>query len=99
MSHLPAFLLCLVGFATLSMAMDRQQRDLAKRSLSKCISYILRTTGTCGLLLALGILVNQQGWGFGLVMFSGHASLSAGIVYCMLIGLTRYISAVSRRAY
>jgi hypothetical protein len=29
------------------------------------------------------------GWSLGLVMFSGHTSLTAAIVYCVLIGLAR----------
>jgi high-affinity Fe2+/Pb2+ permease len=85
-SHLLAFLLCLAGFAALALAMRRQQRDIIGRSLRPATTYVLRASGTCALLFALGILVAWHGWSLGLVMFSGHTSITAGIVYCMLVG-------------
>lgn len=89
MSHLLAFVLSLAGFAVLAGAMNRQQRDLFGRALRPATTRALRLAGTAALLGALGILVEQQGWGLGLVMFSGHTSLAAGIVVCMLIGYQR----------
>ena len=89
MSHLPPFVLCLAGFAALAFAMDRPQRDLIGRSLPMSATRALRIAGACALLLALGVLVAWQGWGLGLVMFSGHTSLTAGIVHCALIGYAR----------
>jgi TRAP-type C4-dicarboxylate transport system permease small subunit len=82
-------MLCLAGFTALAFAMDRQQHDLIGRSLPETTTRALRITGACALLLALGVLVAWQGWGLGLVMFSGHTSLTAGIVHCTLIGYTR----------
>ncbi len=87
MSHGLAFGLCLVAFAALAVSMERQQRDLIGRVLRESITRALRIFGACKLLLVLGTLVIWQGWGLGLVMFSGHTSLAAGIVYCALIGL------------
>ena len=89
MSHLLAFALCLAGFAALAFAMRRQQRDLIGRSLPIAVTVVLRVFGAGALLAALGILVAWHGWSFGLVMFSGHTSLNAGIVYCMLVGYAR----------
>ncbi|CAO3432240.1 DUF3325 domain-containing protein [Azospirillum doebereinerae] len=89
MSHLLTFVLCLVGFTGLALAMDRQQHDLIGRSLPGSATLALRIAGTCALLLALGVLVAWRGWGLGLVMFSGHTSLTAGIVHCTLIGCMR----------
>nr|WP_247838546.1 DUF3325 family protein [Bradyrhizobium sp. 200] len=66
--------------------MRRQQRDIIGRSLRLTTTYALRVAGACALLLALGILVDREGWSLGLVMFSGHTSITAGIVYCMLVG-------------
>jgi hypothetical protein len=97
MSHLPPFLLCLAGFAALAFAMDRQQQDLVGRSLPASATDTLRVAGTGCLLLALGLLVTWQGWGLGLVMFSGHTSLAAGIVHCAIIGYTRGYPRSSRR--
>ena len=91
MIHLMSFALCLAGFATLALAVRRQQRDIIGRPLRPTTTYTLRAAGTCALLLALGVLVASAGWGLGLVMFSGHTTLAAGVVYCGLF--------VSARAY
>ena len=87
MNHLLALALCLMGFAALALATRRQQRDLIGRSLPRTITNALRIIGTVAILLALGLLVSWQGWGLGLVMFSGHTSLAAGIVYAVLVGV------------
>ena len=89
MNHLAAFALCLAGFAALAFAMRRQQRDIIGRPLRLTTTYVLRVAGACALLLALGFLVAEKGWSFGLVMFSGHTSIAAGIVLCALIGQAR----------
>lgn len=85
MTHLLALALCLAGFIALALATRRQQRDLIGRSLSRVTTIALRMAGAGALVLALGILVAWQGWGLGLVMFSGHTSLAAGIVYATLV--------------
>jgi hypothetical protein len=87
MIHLLALTLCLTGFAVLAFATRRQQRDLIGHSLSRTVTMALRVTGTGALVLALGVLVAWQGWGLGLVMFSGHTSLAAGLVYAVLVGV------------
>ena len=88
MNHLLAFALCLTGFTALAFAMRRQQRDIFGRPLPLATTYALRVAGACALLIALGILVSWQGWGLGLVMFSGHTSMAAGFIYLMLVGYT-----------
>lgn len=100
MTHLLALALCLSGFAALALAMPRQQREIVGRLLPPGARYALRGTGAAALVLALGLLVGRQGLGLGLVMFSGHTSLAAGIVYCALIGYGRYalLARPSRRA-
>lgn len=85
MNHLLSILLCLVGFTALAVAMARQQYELFDRALSRQTTYGLRITGICALLYALGVLVSSQGWGLGLVMYSGHTSFAAGIVYWVLL--------------
>lgn len=86
MAHLLAFALCLAGFAALALATRRQQRDVLGRILPPVTTRVLRVAGTGALLLALRVLVARYGWSLGLVMFSGHTSLVAGIVYCALLG-------------
>jgi predicted membrane protein len=88
-NHFLAGALCLAGFTALAFAMRRQQREIIGRSLPLATTYLLRTIGAAVLLLVLGILVAWQGWGLGLVMFSGHTSIAAGIVYAVLIAYTR----------
>ncbi|NUB27667.1 DUF3325 domain-containing protein [Azospirillum brasilense] len=85
MIHLSSFILCLTGFAALAFAMDRPQHDLFGRSLPAPATASLRVGGAAALLGALGLLVSWQGWGLGLVMFSGHTSLGAGVVHGALI--------------
>lgn len=89
MSDVPSFALCLAGFTALAFAMNRQQRDIFGRPLRSTTTYVLRVAGAGALLLALGILVTEKGWSLGLVTFSGHTSLAAGIVFCALIGGAR----------
>ncbi|WP_353860194.1 DUF3325 domain-containing protein [Azospirillum formosense] len=85
MIHLSSFILCLTGFAALAFAMDRPQHDLFGRSLPAPATVALRAGGAASLLGGLGLLVAWQGWGLGLVMFSGHTSLGAGVVHGALI--------------
>jgi hypothetical protein len=90
MNHLLlAFGLCLAGFAALAFAVRRQQRDILGRTLRLTTTYVLRVAGACALLFALGILVAEKGWSIGLVIFSGHTSIAAGIVLCGLVGQAR----------
>jgi hypothetical protein len=89
-THPFAFVLCLAGLTALAFATRRQQRDIIGGPLRVITTYVLRFIGACALLLALGFLVARVGWSLGLVMFSGHTSLTAAIVYCALIGLVRW---------
>lgn len=87
--HLLAALLCLGGFAVLAAATERQQQGLLGRDLPRAMSRALRIMGAILLLVALAVLVGNEGWGMGLVMYSGHTSLAAGCVYSALIMLAR----------
>lgn len=89
MIHLAAFVLCLAGFAALAFATRRQQRDIVGGSLRSSTTYALRAFGACALLFSLGVLVAKYGWSLGLVMFSGHTTSAAALVYCALIGLVK----------
>lgn len=89
MTHVFPFALCLAGFCALALATDRQQDDLFGRSLPPAATRALRIAGSLLLLLGLAVLVRWQGWGMGLVQFSGHTSACAGLVYCALIVILR----------
>jgi len=89
MTHLAAFVLCLTSFAALAFATRRQQRDIVGRSVRSSTTNALRALGACALLFALGILIVRYGWSLGLVMFSGHTTSAAALVYCALIALVK----------
>jgi NaMN:DMB phosphoribosyltransferase len=89
MTHLAALLLCLAGFTALAFATRRQQRDIVGGSLRPSTTYALRVFGAFALLFALGLIVAKYGWSLGLVMFSGHTTSAAALVYCALIGLLK----------
>lgn len=87
--HLLVFLLCLLAFGALALATDRVQGDLFRRELAPGATRRLRLLGWATLLVALGVLLRAQGWGLGLVSYSGHTSLAAGLVLLALILLDR----------
>jgi hypothetical protein len=95
MMHFLVLIACLAAFATLAMATRRQQRDLFGGPLSRAATMTLRLCGFSGLLFALSMLVKTEGFGLGLVMFSGHTSLAAAVVY---LALVRIISVNKTRA-
>jgi len=93
MNHFLPFLLCLTGFVTLALAMDRPQETVFGYALPRARVTALRIVGAGLLWLALAWLTSRQGLGLGLVMFSGHTSLAAGLVFCALVCLERWRAA------
>ena len=89
MTHLLTFVACLLGFGALALATERQQHDLFRQSLAPRATSALRLVGWSALTLALYVIVQAQGWGLGLVSFSGHTSLAAGGVLGGLIVYSR----------
>ena len=85
MTHLLAASLCFAGFSALAAATQRQQIPLFGCELQQSRTRGLRILGTLLLLAALALLITNQGWGLGLVTYSGHTSLAAGCVHCALI--------------
>lgn len=83
--HLLAFVLCVAAFACLALAMERHQEDLYQRTLPARTTRLLRAAGWALLLVALAVIVSVQGWGLGLVSFSGHTSFAAGLVCLGLV--------------
>ena len=89
MTHLAVFLLSTLGFAALALAMERHQEDLFGHALAMAATRWLRMAGVAALLLALVLMVKAQGWGVGLVSYSGHTSLGAGLVFGALVVIAR----------
>ena len=85
MSHLAIFLPCLVGFALLALAMERHQEDLFGAALPVRATRGLRACGWMALGIGLAVAVQSQGWSLGLVSYSGHTSLCAGLAFGLLI--------------
>ncbi|MFN4119262.1 DUF3325 domain-containing protein [Acidovorax sp.] len=87
--HLVTFALCVAGFTALALATERQQDELFGQPLARKTTYTLRLAGWSAMLLALFAIVLAQGWGMGLVSYSGHTSLAAGVVLAGLIVRSR----------
>ena len=85
MMHVLSLLLCVAAFAALAMATDRAQSELLGRELPASTSRTWRTVGGLLLLTSLALVVSAQGWGLGLVSYSGHTSVAAGVVFVALI--------------
>lgn len=87
--HLLTFVICIAGFLALALATERQQEDLFGQALPSKATRPLRLLGWSALLVALYAIVRAQGWGMGLVSYSGHTSLAAGVVLAGLITHSR----------
>ncbi|MDP9152838.1 MAG: DUF3325 domain-containing protein [Pseudomonadota bacterium] len=83
--HGLALIICVLSFAFLALAMERHQDTVFGRKLREGQSRGFWIAGWCGILLALRLVVGDEGWAMGLVSFSGCTSLAAGIVYGALI--------------
>ncbi|MCD2513199.1 DUF3325 domain-containing protein [Comamonas endophytica] len=85
MMHLLMLAGCTAGMCALAAATERQQALWFGRLLSARSTRWLRATGWLLLLLCLAGAVRGWGWSFGLVAYTGHTSLAAGLVYLGLI--------------
>lgn len=84
MIHFVTFAICLAGFTALALAIERQQEALLN-GISPARTRRFRVIGWTALAVALGATVMHQGWGLGLVNYSGQTSMAAGLVYLTLI--------------
>lgn len=89
MNHLGVQLLALLAFGVLALAMERHQESVFGRLLARRSTRCLRLAGWLLLALALFVAIRGQGWGLGLVSYSGHTSLAAGLVLGVLIARER----------
>ncbi len=83
--HLVVLLLCVEGFGALALAMERHQHEVFGRTLAAPATRAWRGAGWLLLGAALALAVHNQGWGLGLVSYSGHTSLGAGLVFGLLV--------------
>lgn len=81
MTHAFVLASSVAGFAALALATGRQQDELLDRPLPGAVARAFRAVGWGLLLIALAGAVRGWGWAFGLVAYSGHTSLAAGVVY------------------
>ena len=93
--HLVVFLLCLAGFACLALATQRAQEDIFGHALPRPSTLLLRLAGWSALVFGLLVTTASQGWALGLVIYSGHTSLCAALVYGALIVRARMARARS----
>jgi hypothetical protein len=78
------------------LATERQQDELLGRTLPGGVARALRVVGWGLLLVALAAAVRNWGWAFGLVAYSGHTSVAAGVVYAAaLLAARRRANAAS----
>lgn len=85
MINAAALLVCIVAFAALAAATDRHRASFFAPPVPPRVIHALRVLGWGCLALALWIAVAHQGWGLGLVHYSGQTSMAAGLVYAALI--------------
>jgi hypothetical protein len=89
MTHVLMLLSSVAGFAALALATERQQDELLGGALPASVTRALRAAGWVLLALCLAAAVGRWGWGLGLVAYSGHTSLAAGLVYIGLVAAAR----------
>ncbi|GAA5232766.1 DUF3325 domain-containing protein [Verticiella sediminum] len=93
MTHLVLLLLCIAAFACLALAMERHQCDRFGHALTHGQTRVLRAAGWLLLVVALWLSIAAMGTSFGLVAYSGHTSLAAGLVFLALLALERRTAA------
>lgn len=97
-AHALLFVLCVLGFASLALAMDRPQEDVFGRALSARASRRFRMAGWVLLGLALWTAISAYDTGLGLVLYSGHTSGAAGVVFIALLVWSRHREQQAARA-
>lgn len=85
MIHVILFVLPLVAFGCLALAMERHQRNVLRRVLSVAVTQQLRAVGWALLVFSAVVAVRGLGVGFGLVALSGHTSVAAGVMLLSLV--------------
>lgn len=84
MIHLLAITLCTIGFLALGATQKRHQKTVFRRALAKDEIRWGQIAGWAFLALALGLDGGILGTGLGAIAWTGHLSLSAGLVVAFL---------------
>lgn len=87
--HTVIFCVTLAGFFAACLASSRQQERLFGRMIHAAASATLRLVASAAFCAALAYAVHEAGWSFGFVIWFGHLSLAAGIVFFSLIVVDR----------
>lgn len=82
-----SFLMALLGFAGLALAMDKHHRSVTGRAPSAKSQIAARATGAALLLLSLAAAIASAGAEFGIVWWLALTPVTALIV---LLGLSYY---------
>ncbi len=90
MIHVILFVLSLVAFACLALAMERHQRDVLRRALSAQATQQLRAIGWALLVFSSVFAMRGLGLGFGLAALSGHTIIAAGVVVLVMVAHGRW---------
>lgn len=80
MIHAAIFLLSLLGFALLLLAIPRHQQDWLRRKLSLSLNRALRLSGFAALALAFVVAGAGLGWAYGAVAWCGWLTIAAALV-------------------
>ncbi len=89
MNHLIVQLLCLLSFGWLALAINRHQETVFGQILPSRTTLVLRLAGWAGFACALLAAIRSHGVPLGLVSYSGHTSLSAGLIFAALVACRR----------
>jgi fatty acid desaturase len=89
MTYAFVFLLSLLGFAMLLLAMARHQQDWIRRKLTSSTTRALRIAGLVALALAFFVACIGLGWGAGAVAWFGWLTVAAAIVVAVNVNRER----------
>jgi hypothetical protein len=96
MTYLAVFLLSLLGFALLLMAMARHQQDWLRRKLSPRISLRLRWGGCAALGLGFALAGFGLGWAYGAVAWCGWLSVGSALILTAQTNRDRILARLRR---
>lgn len=88
--HAVIFCIALAGFFATCLASSRQQERLFGRTIHGGAQVLLRFVACASFCAALVYAVHEAGWSFGFVIWFGHLSLAAGVVFLSLIVFDRF---------
>lgn len=79
-----AVLLCLLGFISIALGMEKHHRTLLGTNPSKSVALLVRVAGWSALAVAVTLCVSTFGAGYGLVLFNGLLTVAGLSVVAFL---------------